>query len=155
MFLCSSVRQLCRFISGFTHPLQTCILFGILRCPTSRSTAASHNIDSWFWFFLLSNNKLNILVYYCLRVPNLGYQDRTLFYSVIIGLAIFTCRSRVLTIPSIMSYGSTVVTNNRSMATTKVSTMAKASTTTSSYESSSMANMNWFVLWSCCWTWCL
>ena len=114
---CNGVDEVVNHFWVLTHPLRTYNLFIIQRCHTSRSTTESHNIDSWFWLFLLGSNKLNILVYCCLRILNLGYQDRTLFYSMIIGLAILTCCSRVLTIPSIMSYNSTVVTNNRSMTT--------------------------------------
>ena len=44
------------------HPLLTCVLFSILRCLTGGNTAASHNVDSWFWLFLLSSNKLDVLV---------------------------------------------------------------------------------------------
>ena len=56
----------CWFISSFAHPLQSCVIFTILWCPTSGSTAASHNIDSWFYFFLLNSNKLDVLVFWML-----------------------------------------------------------------------------------------
>ena len=63
----------------------------------------SHNVDSWFWFFLLNSNKLDVLVYYWLRFFDLSYQGRTVFYSVIVIFAIVTCGGKALKVPSIMS----------------------------------------------------
>ena len=62
-----------------------------------------HNVDSWFWHFLLSSNKMDVLVYCWLRFSDLSYQGRTFFYSVIVIFAIVTCGGRALTVPSIMS----------------------------------------------------
>ena len=70
----------CCFTRSSAHPLLPYVLFGLLRCPTSRNTAMSHNIDSWFWLCLLSSNKLDVLVYYWLRFSDLSYQGRTFFW---------------------------------------------------------------------------
>ena len=144
MSVYSSIGQWCCFVRSFAHPLLTCGLFSNLQCPIGGSTAASHNADSLLWFFLLSSNKLDVLVYCWLRFSDLSYQGRTVFYSVIVRFAIVTCGGGALIVPSIMSYNSTVVTSDWS------ATMAKASKSSSSSESSSMADISRIMLWSCC-----
>ena len=141
-----------RFTRSSAHPLLTCALFRLLRCPTGRNTATSHNIDSWFWLFLLSSNKLDVLVYCWLRFSDISYQGRALLYSMIIRFAVFTSGSGVLTVPSIVSYNATVVTSDWSTTLAKTSSSAKAF---SSCEASSSASVSLIRLWSYCWTLCV
>ena len=137
------------------HPLLPYVLFGLLRCPTSRNTATSHNMDSWFWFCLLSNDKLDVLVCGWFRVSDLSYQDRTLFYGMIIRFAVVTSGSGVLTVPSIVSCDSTIITSDWSMTLAKTSSSCEASSMASSSESSYTASISLIRLWSCCWTLCV
>ena len=141
LFILLQVEWYC-FTRSSAHALLPYVLFGLLRCPTSRNTATSQNIESWFWLCLLSSNKLDVLVYCWLRLSDISYQGMTVFYSVIIIFSIVTCGGGTLTVSSIMPYNSTVVASNYSVTTTKAFSTAKASSTSSSSESSSMATIS-------------